>query len=194
MPYPNPLIIGLTGYKRSGKDTVASYIHNLIPRHVFPLVMKQGFADTLKKEVAEILGTSVDHLEQNKQHPLIRHLLQWYGTDYMRAEKGQDVWIQYMNDKVKDLADGQHHACVIIPDVRFINEAEWIHANDGVVLYVERAEQVNTDNHPSEQELLKIKHDFRVHNNGTSLSRLVWEVRCVLSFIYEKYSYYKPNK
>lgn len=194
MPYPNPLIIGLTGYKQSGKDTVASCILSQAPRNVFPIVMRRGFADSLKEEVAQILNTSVDHIEKNKQHPLIRHILQWYGTDYMRTDKGNDVWIQHMNEMLKDLREAnKKQMCVIIPDVRFINEAEWIHANDGVVLYVERAGQVNTDNHPSEKELIRIKYDFRVDNNGTSLSRLTWEVRCVLSFIYERYSYFKPT-
>lgn len=194
MSYPNPLIIGLTGYKQSGKDTVASYINTQLPRNLFPIVVRRGFADSLKEEVAEILNSSVEHIEKNKQHPLIRHILQWYGTDFMRTSHGNDVWIKHMNAVIEDLKQNKRQVCLIIPDVRFINEAEWIHANDGVVLYVERAGQVSSDNHPSEKELIRIKHDFRVDNNGTSLPRLMWEVRCVLSFIYEKYGHYTPSK
>lgn len=194
MPYPNPLIIGLTGYKQSGKDTVASCIISQVPRGVFPIVMRRGFADSLKEEVAEILNSSVDHIEKNKQHPLIRHILQWYGTDYVRSNDN-DAWIKHMDNTVKELCESnQKQMCIVIPDVRFVNEAEWIHANNGVVLFVERAGQMSDDKHRSETELLKIKYDFRVDNNGTSLSRLTWEVRCVLSFIYERYGHFKPTK
>jgi Golgi nucleoside diphosphatase len=194
MPYPNPLIIGLTGYKQSGKDTVASCIISQVPRVVFPIVMRRGFADSLKEEVAEILNSSVEHIEKNKQHPLIRHILQWYGTDYVR-NNDNDAWIKHMDNTVKDLCEANtKQMCIVIPDVRFVNEAEWIHANNGVVLFVERAGQTSDDKHRSETELLKIKYDFRVDNNGTSLSRLTWEVRCVLSFIYERYGHFKPTK
>jgi hypothetical protein len=193
MPYPNPFIIGITGFKRSGKDTVASLIHSQLPKHQFPVVIRRGFADALKQDVAEILGADLKHLEANKKHPLIRHLFQWYGTDFCRKNSGDDIWIQHMHAFIADLDIKTKRYCLIIPDVRFVNEATWVQDNDGVVLRVERKGQTSDDPHPSEQELMHIKHDFRIDNNGESMPRLLWEVRCVLSFIYEKYGHFKAT-
>lgn len=183
---PQKLIIALCGYKQSGKDTVANYLHAIISLADYPHILTHGFAHKLKDEVAALLGTSVRHLDANKKHPLIRHLYQWYGTEYARATFGEDYWIKQTDEMIKQLP-ADKPVCIIITDLRFLNEAAWVKEQGGVIVRIERKGQTNTDLHQSEREIPLIRPDFILDNNGTHLPRLVWETRCIKSFIWERY-------
>lgn len=188
-PFPKPLIIGICGLKQSGKNTVASILHSMISLKEYPHVFTQGFADALKSEVAAILGTTVKHLEANKKSPLVRHLFQWYGTEYARRERGEDCWVKVMDELVTRHNVKSTNYCLLIPDLRFLNEAAWIRSKGGLILKVERQGQVaGTDQHQSETELVRIKPDFYVSNDGQTIGRLTWEVKNIKQFIWERYS------
>ena len=67
------MIIGISGKKRSGKDTIFKLIKEL--NGILPL--RAAFGDQIKEEVADITGVDVDHIEENKEH--FRQMLQWWG-------------------------------------------------------------------------------------------------------------------
>lgn len=173
-----PHIIGFSGYKRSGKDTAASFFHEYLPHNRYN-IKTFSFAFNVKKEVAAHIGQTVDWVEANKSNPVIRHLLQWYGTDYAKEERGTDVWVKELEAEVAKIKEP---AIILIPDVRFRVEADWIRSKKGIVIRVEKAGQINTDPHPSEVELDSIRADFRIYNNGTDKRAYSMECRWVADF------------
>lgn len=128
------MIIGLCGYGRSGKDSLAEV---LIEEHEFT---RFAFADALKEIALDIdpwveipyhgvrrLAYVVKDLgwEGAKAYPEVRSFLQRLGTS-VRNRADEDVWLNAVADRIDAarivLAPGN----AVITDVRFPNEAEWV--------------------------------------------------------------------
>jgi len=149
-----PILVGVTGFKRAGKDTLAQV---LIDEAGYERV---AFADALKAEVADYLGITVSQLEEEKAR--WREILQFRGCA-VRAHN-QNHWISIIaSDLIKQ---GLGSAAVtgkrfVVTDVRFRNEAAWIHAWRGTIIRVVRDGVVAADPswHISEREVSLIKAD-----------------------------------
>lgn len=181
-----PRVIGLTGYKQSGKDTTCS----VIQQH-FPAYKRVAFADAVRKEsqdildgAAEIPGDAPPELQAlySKQiaenwtlrtyglEPItvyerpytarIRAILQQHGTEYRRAQDA-DYWVKAWERDT----DGLN--AVIIPDLRFPNEERMIREKGGVIWRVWRGDPVVEDLHESEQHIPHIRVDAVVNNTGS---------------------------
>lgn len=151
-------IIGLSGKKQSGKDELAKYIKEiLMPTKVYRL----AFADELKYELAEAIGCSIPYLEEHKEQ--LRLLLQAWGTEFRRNLIDKDYWVKKLAFKITRLPND---VVVVIPDVRFLNEAELITKVGGYMIRVDRS-SMNTDNHISETELDNYPFNFIIDNNST---------------------------
>jgi len=126
------MIIGLSGYARSGKDTMAS---TLCLNYGFRRV---SFADPMREAIL-ILNPKIDSIthvahyvedygwDMAKQNPEIRRLLQVFGTDVGRRMFGENVWIDMA---FKDIKPDEN---VVIADVRFPNEADAIKQRGGQI-------------------------------------------------------------
>jgi hypothetical protein len=141
------MIIGVAGPAQHGKDTFAKYLMMHDTTYSFTRI---SFADPLKRELIEKFNLTEWHFytnegkkaiipglfEPNTNIPMTsRRLLQWWGTDVMRAIC-PDYWTNKMENELVDLkAVGVDD--VIIPDTRFINEIEMIKANGGMMVKVE---------------------------------------------------------
>lgn len=122
------MIIGLTGYAQSGKDTVAKI---LVENYGYTRV---AFADKIREFLYEtnpmydsfagepaFVKEKVDRdgWEVAKQSPHIRRLLQNSGVA-ARKIFGEDFWV---NEVLKTIDPADN---IVITDVRFTNEAEAI--------------------------------------------------------------------
>ena len=159
-------IIGVAGKKRSGKDTLFEVLHSF-DKHVY----RRAFADALKEEVASILGVSVAFMEEHKDQ--FRLGLQWYGTDFRRKMPVigyDDYWLRAMDKWIhrfeRQLCQTKDSAVLVIPDVRFPNEVDYIHAKGGLVVKIERPSLVSTDSHLSENALNDYDFDHTIRNDG----------------------------
>lgn len=150
-------ILGLTGQKQSGKDTAADFIE----QHVREWdVVRIGFADALKEEVCKACGIELAHLEANKDK--YRTILQWWGTDFRRNMYGQDYWLkQWMARAVSSRAH-----LIIVPDVRFKNEAELLRQFGAKIFRVVRY-GLPDDKHQSETEMASLEVDEVIPNNDS---------------------------
>lgn len=164
-------LIGLAGKKKTGKDTVCKFIQEILS----PKIVKRiAFADALKGEVSRAciaVGgpvVSLEYIEEHKDN--FRLILQGWGTDFRRNLCDQYYWINKVSDAINKL-DSTVYA-IIIPDVRFMNEAKWIHSNGGRVIHVSRRTGL-VDLHPSETELTddNFPYDFYI-SNESSLNEL----------------------
>lgn len=146
MPTPDPIIIALTGPAGAGKDTVADF---LVEHHVYT---KLAFADALRNEVGRAFDVSIQLLTQRetKEHPMSalalqrcmdqgfmarvaigkswstprspRQIMQWWGTEYRRAQD-QHYWVDaFMTRLIKEHQQGNYR--FVVTDVRRENEAE----------------------------------------------------------------------
>lgn len=122
-PDTDTLVIGLCGYARSGKDTVADL---LVKQHGF---VKVRFADALKRGLAEMFGLTpaqLDGDEKEVELPWLgvspRHLMQTLGTEWGRTLVHPDVWVLATQRHLERLVKNGIKR-IVLSDVRFENEA-----------------------------------------------------------------------
>jgi len=155
------MIIGISGKKRSGKDTVCQMMHDITGNDIH--TMRAAFGDQIKSEVSDAMRVNVDALiEEDKER--MRPLLQWWGTEFRRGYCGADYWINKMRVRANRV---YHSEWLIITDVRFPDEAAMVKDMDGVMIRVDR-ETASDDQHPSETAMDEYaRYDYRLTNNGT---------------------------
>lgn len=151
-------IIGLMGRRGSGKDTIAKAAQKLDDS-----VVRLAFGDGVKHEVAEAIGHSHVYLEEHKEQ--LRPLLQAWGTEYRRNLCDPHHWIKSL---AKRLNGVDSESIVLITDVRFQNEVDFIREQGGVVVRVVRDKEKHepVDFHSSEMNADQIKPDAQFLNNG----------------------------
>jgi hypothetical protein len=160
------MIIGLSGYARSGKDTVAQY---LIDEYGFA---KYAFADPIKKAMYILnpkLGDLKTYREMVDEYGLevsksasqeVRRLLQVFGTEVGRNIFGENIWVDLCLNSI-------HSNRAVISDVRFPNEADKIKERGGVVWRVNRPQVNALNSHASETSLDDYDFDCIIDNSGT---------------------------
>ena len=166
------MIIGLSGYAQSGKDTAADY---LVKRAGFD---KAAFADTLRACV-EALDPIIsgDGLRYNEAvsaigydmakstYPEVRRVLQKMGTEVVRNILGPDIWVDSTIDRLESSTSNKRWA---ITDVRFPNEFEAIKARpNSYVVRIVRPGYEALNNHVSEHLLDNRTFDATLINDGT---------------------------
>lgn len=165
------MLIGICGAAGSGKDEVASV---LIEEFGY---IRNKFADPLYEMAAAMTGYTVSQLQDRrlKEKPIgwldgktPRQLLQTLGTDWGREMVCSDVWIRSVQKRVeRALEDGRFS---VITDLRFDNEADWIHKMGGEVWQVCREvprEVACLADHKSEAGIASQHVDRVVVNAGT---------------------------
>lgn len=169
-----PRIVGLNGYARAGKDTVAEY---LVREHGYTRV---AFADTLKKFVAAVFPAVADHVsavgwEAAKEQIEVRRALQRVGSA-ARDHIHPDIWIISL---LRNLDDSDSR--LVVSDVRFPNEATLIKNHGGPVLRIERPGFGPAGNDVTDTSLDLYDGFFSVIDNDGSLDDLYASVELVLS-------------
>ena len=164
------MIIGLSGYARSGKDTVADLLclNYGYSRHAFADQIRRVLyrlnpiiGSTFKGESVhlseEMMLNNWDYIKDNSD---VRRLMQIIGTEIGREMFGQDVWV--------DMAFKQlEHEDIVFTDVRFPNEADKIRNTGGQVWRVERLNHEPINDHSSETAMDDYAFDHTIKNYGT---------------------------
>lgn len=163
----NIKILGITGKMFSGKDTVAEFIH-----FAFRNSRITSFAYPMKQMMIDYFGFTYDDLYtvegKNRYNEFWgmtnREALQKIGTECFRNNFHVDTWLKTMEVNIRnDLTP-----IIIIPDVRFLNEAELIHALGGSILKIVRDDVVRDPNqmtHASETMIDQIPYDMLLVND-----------------------------
>lgn len=95
----------------------------------------------------------------------LRTLLQYFGTNICRNQLSNDFWIKHtMNKIIKNITN---ETLILVPDVRFNNEAEALNKNGGFIIKVVRNEN-EIPEHESEKDILTDVH-FTIMNKSTKL-------------------------
>ncbi len=178
-----PMIVGITGRAGVGKDTVADW---LVDEHGF---VKRGLADPIKALLNKRFGWRVEDWQNREwkespavsgvfsdaefgiigaQDPLLspRELAQWLGTEVGRHLAGQDVWVNELFKHWKEERNKLLVPRLVIPDVRFNNEATRIKKEGGVVIRIAR-EVPGVATHISEHGIDRNLVSKSFYNGGT---------------------------
>jgi hypothetical protein len=163
------MIIGLSGYAQSGKNTVADI---LVDHHGF---IQLAFADAIRAFVYEInpmvacspTGYLQDLVnlkgwDEAKQEPQVRKLLQSTGLAG-RTMIDEYLWVALTLSQIKDPQDGRY----VITDVRFPNEAAALTSQGGQIWRIERPGVDAVNDHVSETALDAWVFDETIINDGT---------------------------
>jgi len=174
-----PRLIGICGKKRHGKDSVATWLHSYRDFTVMAL------ADELKVMALDIdphvavtadehsgdwgsaikLSALVQEIGMDRAKTEVadvRRFLQRLGTEGLRA-RDPGFWTRTLGARIDAAAD----VPVVVPDVRYDNEAEWILNRGGVVYRVVRAGYDNGgDSHASEAGVSDDLVESTIDNSG----------------------------
>ena len=167
------IMIGMIGKAGSGKDTVADYI---VEKYGFS---KIAFADPLKQAVQVMFDVDDEHMfdRVKREEPLpgwepwtVRKLLQFVGTDLMRNQIDEDIWVKNAVSRVRK------GTLMIISDVRFPNEIDLVRelvSDEFKTLFIKVHRPDHEDaaggiaNHASEANIDNLKGDVDLFNDGT---------------------------
>ncbi len=195
------MIIGLVGFIGSGKDTVAN-------RFISYGCIRDSFAAPLKDTCSAIFGWRRDLLEGDTiesrefretpdmfwtrklgiDHFTPRLALQLVGTDVLRNQFSQDIWLNSLEYRIRKNTSNKES--IVISDARFKNELELIREMGGKIIWVRRgdlpewydiATSAHTGNavskkimqtryrdiHESEWNWVGFKPDYTIFNTGT---------------------------
>ena len=156
-------IIGISGPAQSGKSTLAGEFRRLIEFRGLPFHEKP-FAGPLK---AMLAAAGVDISEQAKNVVDTRFgvtprvLMQTLGTDWGR-KINRDCWLNVWQSQLPS------NGWVLVPDVRFDNEADAIRSMGGLVVHIIRkqtAEMATVPAHQSEAGVVRHKSDIIFRND-----------------------------
>lgn len=176
------MIIGLNGYAGSGKDAAAEALVSRgftrvafadVLRNILyvtdpwiPLVRNESdlsYAWRTYQHV-ERLSFVVDDIgwdDAKNTYPEIRRLLQVFGTEGGREILGENIWVE---TALKGIRPGEN---VVVTDVRFKNEADYIRSQGGTVIKIVREGVGPVNNHISDNAMELYKFDHIINNNGT---------------------------
>ncbi len=142
-------VIGIAGYARCGKDTFVGIAKNILTKNGYT-PLRVAFADKLKEESEAMLKankfSATVYTEDTDAKKLIRPLLVWWGCQRRYESEGGLYWVNRVDDQLRDLArdmvDGgmsPERVVALVSDVRFANEAKWVHEQwGGVVIHLKR--------------------------------------------------------
>jgi len=165
-----PILIGLTGYAGTGKDTVRSLLEQ---DHDFDGI---AFADPIR----DMLGVLLDSMEiprdwmierdlKEQDIPSLgvsyRKMAQALGTEWGRA-LNSDLWLDIAAEKIR-VCQQYGNPGVVISDVRFVNEAQWIKAQGGLIWKIIRPDVEPVREHVSEDLVASLPYDYVIDNRGT---------------------------
>lgn len=161
------MIIGISGKRGSGKNTLAELIRKRRPEYQI-----RAYADKLKQIVAILTGLPIEDMysEEGKARYLddwgmtVGQIQQRIGTEVVRAIN-PNAWI------IALFADYTPDQLWAVTDVRFLNEVAAIQDRDGIVVRAEREQRGDdgrNSDHLSETALDGYEDwDLVIDNNGT---------------------------
>ncbi len=161
--------IGISGKMGVGKDYIVN--NNLSKLYDKNIII--SFADMIKINLMVNNNIKLNELYGNKT-PEIRQLLQYEGTENGRDKYGEDIWIKYVKCW-GELYLSRGYKYIIITDVRFKNEYEFIKNNNGIIIRIEapnRNEQRLRNESSNEEEYNKIKN----HKSEIDLDNMQFDI------------------
>ena len=168
------MIIGVCGFARSGKDTFANiaseYLVNEEPGKKIKIL---HFAAPLKNACKLLFNLTDEQLYgdlkeviDTRYNKTPREILQWLGS-LLRNTFSKDIFVNITHENIQK-AYNQGYTLIIIPDLRFDNEAEMIKNNGGKIVKISRdSVKPETILHESEIPINGKYLNYEIINNSS---------------------------
>jgi hypothetical protein len=166
-------IIGISGAARSGKDTFADCLIEVLSSMNIAS-HKMSFANQLKIEVKDFLQKTIgidSFTQDDEEKKIIRPFLVTWGTE-VRRKQNPNIWIDHVESQLDE------NKVNIITDVRFGNEMDWLKDKGGysvfVSRYLENGAMVEPANETESEnnDILINRSDFQL--SWTTVENLNW--------------------
>lgn len=121
-----PIVIGVGGFARSGKDLFVKIAKNILKKNGYSSV-KLAFADALKEEIDPFL---IEHYgisawtDDTEEKNIIRPYLVAHGCGKRKMSNGK-YWVNKIDEALETIHFNED--VVFISDCRFPNEIDWLH-------------------------------------------------------------------
>jgi hypothetical protein len=182
-------IIGISGAARSGKDTFADCLIEVLSSMNIAS-HKMSFANQLKIEVKDFLQKTIgidSFTQDDEEKKIIRPFLVTWGTE-VRRKQNPNIWIDHVESQLDE------NKVNIITDVRFGNEMDWLKDKGGYSVFVSRylengaivepANETESENN----DILINRSDFQL--SWTTVENLNW----LTAVVYETLHKLVPEK
>lgn len=181
-----PTLIAFAGLARSGKDTAAQVAMRTIPNTTL-----LSFADPIRAAIKAMFGIDMydDYWIERKEEvvPWIgkspRQLMQTLGTEWGRTHVHEEIWVRTLARRAAiEYAKGQDY--VVICDLRFPNEHEWLRSVGARIVHLRRPSNVVvTNGHESEQNLPRKEGEYLIVNDFPTRESFQKKIASVLNDI-----------
>jgi hypothetical protein len=193
------MLIGISGYARSGKDTFGLSLQRILKTYKINSEI-DAFANVLKKDIDPFLLDKFNisaFTKNDAEKFLIRPMLVAYGES--KRNQNPNYWIEQIEEKSKN-------KLTIITDVRYENEAKWIIDSGGFLIhlnrqkedgsYIEAPNSQEAKNNPKVADLASLKIVWQtVENNGlvdeNTIDQIVESFICSCEDLTEKLQSWK---
>ena len=153
-------LIALSGVASSGKTTVAKELTKFG-------YTRSKFSQILKNMLLQIPGVTEEMTEGNQKElpqnifggKSPREVMQTLGTEWGRELVTNTIWLDSWQRSIGGLTN------VVVEDLRFPNEAALVRKLGGEIWSIRRKGYEN-HGHSSETEMVEIKPDIVIHNDG----------------------------
>ena len=188
-------IIGLCGNKKCGKDTFANY---LVDTEGY---IKMAFADYIREALKILFDWDEDTFSQDQKEKdddywgtSPRKMMQELGTEFLRqhcknmisqdfvlpnGKSYQSTFhIKRLNKDILNFYKMNNDVKIIISDIRFQDEVDYVKQLGGTVIKVNRDIQKNEfSNHASENQIDNLKSIDIVLDNNQNLNHYIKKIR-----------------
>jgi len=170
-------IIGIAGPAQSGKDTIGK---RLLVKHSF---IRYAFADPIRHGLEAMFNLLHSDFNENKEKEIDwigkspRELMQTLGTEWGRNLVADDIWLRLAEININAMVDRNSYihsliGGVVITDVRFENEANWIRQQGGEIWHITRKDTRQVNQHTSEDGVIFQPNDDQIIDNNAGLNQL----------------------
>jgi len=184
----NLQIVGFTGLAGTGKDTTAMLLAEALQARG-KRVERMAFADPIRWMLGALGVTEADLADRaRKEQPLPafngaspRRLMQTLGTEWGRTHLGEDFWVRRLEQRLARLDEvGKRPDYLLITDVRFQSEAEWIRQHGGWIVRVTRRSATPVTSHSSESTFLHAQLLIENDHDLQALRAQLDRIACIL--------------
>lgn len=183
------LVVGLHGKAGCGKNTAADFFAY---QNKAEVIRQLAFGAGVKKATSSFFNIPIHEFYDHKDEVSVRwgmthrSMLQKVGTEFARNMISKDFWVLYLMPEMEDLLkDGTD--VILITDVRFENEAEWVTKMGGYMVQIVRPQPLQLVGEEAEHESEKVLpsrmidgvlvNDSTPHELGIKLTNLIAPLR-----------------
>jgi hypothetical protein len=185
MTRDNFKVVAIAGKLNSGKGVVGDAFTDLG-------FARRSFADPIKMTIHEMFDIPKEQLwgpSENRTGE-IRQMLQHLGTEFGRHFR-PDVWVDKMRKEIM-VCRSKDYPGIVIPDLRFVNEAKMLREHKGIIVNVFRPDSGDHEvesavTHRSETEIDEIPSEWITTwiQNGGTLEELQGTIAHVIAGIFK---------